>query len=183
MKSNPYTSGYSELLMRELSRTNMDYVAHCVGNDKDSFAGLMDIVLYGKPPVVQRAAWAMTACLEKYPYLIDPYVGLLIERLPILKPDGVKRQVVKALSGLDIPEVAQGTLADICFEWLQSAEIQVAVKVHCMQILANLVTQYPDLATELQVAIREQIPRNSVAFASRAKKILSLLEKKDSSSV
>ena len=161
--------------MQELSRCHMDYVAHCIGDSKKEFERLMLIVLHGKEPVVQRAAWAMDACIEAHPELLSPYVETLIDALPQFSNYGVKRQIVKALSVRDIPEKLEGQLADLCFDWLQSSAMPVAIKVHCMQILANITTRYPDLAVELQTVIREQMPRNSVGFASRGRKILKRL--------
>jgi len=161
--------------MQQLSRQHMEYVAHCIGNNEKEFGRLMLIVCYGKEPVVQRAAWAMDACLEMYPELLTPYVETLIEALLGFGNNGVRRQVVKALAACDIPERFQGQMADLCFHWLQSPTIPVGIKVHCMQILANITTNHPDLAVELRTVINEQIPRNSVGFASRGRKILKQL--------
>ena len=163
---------YNVLLMQHLSRRHMEYVAHCIGNNEEEFEQLMAIVLQGEEPVVQRAAWAMDACLEMYPELLSPYVETLIDALPGFSNNGVKRQVVKALAECDIPEKLEGQLADLCFHWLQSSAMPVAIKVHCMQILANITVRHPDLAVELQTVINEQIPRNSAGFASRGRKIL-----------
>jgi len=168
---------YEVLLMQQLSRRHMDYVAHCIGNDETEFEQLMDIVLHGKEPVVQRAAWAMDACLAVHPQLLSPYVETLIDALPRFSNDGVRRQVVKALAVREIPEKHEGQLADLCFCWLQSPVMPVAIKVHCMQILANIAIRYPDLSVELQTVINEQMPRNSVGFASRGRKILKQLQK------
>ena len=166
---------YEVLLMQQLSRRHIEFVAHCIGNSEKEFERLMDLVLHGKEPVVQRAAWAMDACIETHPELLLPYVETLIEVLPQFGNNGVRRQVVKALAVRDIPEGFEGVIVDLCFCWLQSPTIPVAIKVHCMQILANITAQYPDLAVELRTVINEQIPRNSAGFASRGRKILKFL--------
>ena len=163
---------YEQLLMKQLSRRHMEYVAHCIGNNEKQFEQLMTIVLHGREPVIQRAAWAMDVCLDVYPELLSPYVETLIDALPRFSHNGVKRQVVKALAECDLPEKLEGQLADLCFEWLQSPDMPVGVKVHCMQILANIAARYPDLAVELRMIITGQIPRNSTGFASRGRKIL-----------
>lgn len=167
---------YELLLMQELSRRHMERVAHLIDNDTEAFGQLMNIVLHGSPPVVQRAAWVMGICWEKNPKLFLPYITIAVDSLPRFTNDGVKRQIVKILAAQNIPEGQQGKLADLCFEWIQSATVPVAVKVHCMQILANLANNYPELSIELQAVICEQIPRNSVGFSSRGKKILKQLQ-------
>ena len=169
---------YEFLLMQQLSRRHVEYVAHCIGDDEREFEQLMNIVLHGKEPVVQRAAWAMDVCMETHPEFLTPYVETLIDALPGFSNDGVRRQIVKALAAREIPQKLEGQIADLCFCWLQSSVIPVAIKIHCMQILANITVHYPDLAVELQTVIIEQIPRNSVGFASRGRKILKQLQKR-----
>ena len=164
------------LLMQQMSRQHIDYVAHCIGNNAKEFEQLMDMVLHGREPVVQRAAWAMDACLDTHPEFLTPYVEILVDVLPRFSNNGVKRQVVKALATHNIPEKHEGQLADLCFDWLQSSDIPVGIKVHCMQILANITKRHPDLAVELRTVITEQIPRNSTGFASRGRKILKGLQ-------
>lgn len=166
---------YEPLLMQQLSRRNMEYVAHCIGDDATEFERLMAVVLHGEEPVAQRAAWAMDVCIETYPWLLTPYVETLMEALPRFVNNGVRRQVVKALSVREIPEKSEGALAGLCFEWLQSSAVPVGVKVHCMQILANIAARHPNLSGELRVVINEQIPRNSAGLASRGRKILKKL--------
>ena len=168
---------YETLLMQQLSRQHVEFVAFCIGNHQKEFARLMDIVLHGKEPVVQRAAWAMDVCLEKNPELLAPYVETLIDALHSFSNNGVKRQVVKALSSRKIPEKYEGEMVDLCFRWLQSPDVPVAIKVHCMQILANITERHPDLAEELRTVIIEQIPRNSAGFSSRGRKILGDIDK------
>ena len=167
---------YETLLMQQLSRQHIEYVAHCIGNDTQEFQQLMHIVLYGKEPVVQRAAWAMDVCVAKRHELLSPYVEILIDALPRFCNNGVKRQIVKALAVQKIPEKFEGQMVDLCFCWMQSSDMPVAIKVHCMQIIANIAEHYPDLAVELKTVIIEQIPRNSVGFASRGRKILRKIE-------
>ena len=118
----------------------------------------------------------MDACLDVHPKLLSPYVETLIDALPRFGNDGVKRQVVKALAVRQIPEKLEGQLADLCFCWLQSSSVPVAIKVHCMQILANITIRHPDLAVELRTVISEQIPRSSAGLASRGRKILKRLQ-------
>ena len=167
---------YESLLMQQLSRQHMEYVAHCIGDNEKEFGRLMTVVLHGREPVVQRAAWAMDACLDVHPKLLSPYVETLIDALPRFGNDGVKRQVVKALAVRQIPEKLEGQLADLCFCWLQSSAVPVAIKVHCIQILANITVRHPDLAVELRTVISEQIPRSSAGLASRGRKILKRLQ-------
>ncbi len=78
------------------------------------------------------------------------------------------------LQNITIPEALQGTLANLCFEFLAGSET-VAVKVYAMSILANLTQVEPDLKNELKLLIEEQLPYATPAFLSRSHKVLQLL--------
>ena len=60
----------------------------------------------------------------------------------------------------------------ICFDFIQSNEIAIAVKAFSLTILQNLSRQYPDIIPELKLIIEERWEHETAAFRSRAKKIL-----------
>jgi hypothetical protein len=101
---------------------------------------------------------------------------LLIDGLPNFSSDNAKRQAVKTLAEERIPEDLEGKLVDLCFNWIQSADMQVSIKVHCMQIIANISQKHPALASELKAVLIEYIPRNSAGFAARARNIFKELK-------
>jgi len=53
----------------------------------------------------------------------------------------------------------------------------VAIKVHAMQVIANHLDLYPELAFELRGGIEDQWDKNSVGFKSRGKRVLQGLQK------
>ncbi|MBK7883083.1 MAG: hypothetical protein IPJ81_04195 [Chitinophagaceae bacterium] len=61
---------------------------------------------------------------------------------------------------------------NICFDYLQSPAEQVAVKAFSLTVLGNLAKLYPEIIPEIKVIIEEQVPHQTPAFKSRAKKIL-----------
>ena len=84
----------------------------------------------------------------------------------------MKRNTVRVLQDVKIPENMHGILTDICFQYLQNPSEAIAIKVFSMTIIHNLTKQYPELKEELKFILEEQIPFQSVGFRSRAGKIL-----------
>lgn len=86
--------------------------------------------------------------------------------------NAVKRNTIRFLQDIQIPEKYQGTLMEICFKYLESPTEALAVKVFSMQVLDNLAKLYPEIKPELKLLIEEQLPNQTAGFKSRAKKIL-----------
>jgi hypothetical protein len=91
-------------------------------------------------------------------------------------PVAVKRNVVRILQFVDIPEDLHGEVMNICFELLGDLRETIAVRVFSMTVLARLAEIYPDIRQELRIIIEDELSHQpSAGFKSRAKKILAAL--------
>jgi hypothetical protein len=96
--------------------------------------------------------------------------------------DAIKRNTVRVLQEITIPEILWGDAADVCFKLLLSKNEPVAVKCFSMTVLLNIVRHIPELKEELKIIIEDQIPYSSAGFKSRGIKTLKALEKIKASS-
>ncbi len=167
---------FREQLLSELSRKNIDYIIHCIGDRQDLFDEIVGLILHDTDPVPARAAWVAEGVSEQFPEMINPHVTSLIRALPACTHPGTRRNVLKILSRTPIPEEEQGMLIDQCFGWMLDLNEPVAVKVYCMQIIANHLDTYPELSNELREVIEDQWDRNSPGFQSRGRKILRMMK-------
>ena len=87
-------------------------------------------------------------------------------------PDGVKRNILRILQGVEIPKNMEGELMNICFQILMDKREAVAIRVFSMQVLANLSQLYQDIQPELKIIIEDELPYAQPAFLSRGQKIL-----------
>lgn len=156
----------------EHSRSNTDVITKAIGSSSKKFKEIVDIIYNEQPPLPQRASWLLAAVNEKHPELIAPYIPLFVTTVEGFKIDGIKRNMLSALSEHAIPEELQGQLVNTCFEFLLSPDETVAVKVFAMQIVANIAEQHPELQNELTAVIEDQLPKSSAAFHARAKRVL-----------
>jgi hypothetical protein len=166
-----------EQLLVGLSRVNADYIANYIGTDAERFRELIQFVFENKPLLSERASWVVTNITDKHPEMLKPYLNQVVSKIHIFKHHGTRRNMLRSLASIDIPEKYHGKLFDDCYRWLQSKDELPAVKVHSMQILYNISKREPDLLRELQMIIEELTDHESAAIRSRSKEILKRLRK------
>ncbi|MFI5152016.1 MAG: hypothetical protein ACHQET_01700 [Chitinophagales bacterium] len=162
-----------EKLLEEHSRKIRDEIVRYIAHDKKKFAELMDLFFHAEYRINQRAAWPMSSCVQKYPDLIIPYLKPLIQQLTKKgKHDSVKRNTVRILQDIAIPQKFHGRLMKICFDFIQSNETPAAIKAFSLRILENMARTYPEIIRELKLIVQERWDHESAAFRSRGRKIL-----------
>ena len=164
-------------LLLEHSKENTMLVVDFIGSNPERFAILMDLFLNDTYRVTQRAAWVVGHAGKNQIALVQPYLEQMI--LHLKKPnlhDAIKRNIVRILQDIEIPESLWGEAADICFRFLASHEEPVAIKVFSMTVLHNITKKVPELREELAILIEDQMPYGSAGFKSRGKKILKALQ-------
>jgi hypothetical protein len=164
-------------ILKEHSKAQCTKIVKWVGSNQQRFDELFCLFLQEEYRVTQRAAWPMSYCVIANPLFIKKHWKKLVNNLK--KPDlhdAVKRNSIRFLQNMEIPEKYQGDLMDICFKYLESPTEALAIKVFSMSVLGNLAKTYPDIKPELKLIIEEQLSNQTAGFKSRAKKILRMLE-------
>ncbi len=168
---------YRAQLLKEHSRRNTDAIAKAIGNSDAEFEKLIHILYNGVPPIPQRASWVLAAVNANHPELLIPYIGLFVKTVKDFQIDGIKRNIMVVLASQAIPEKLQARLVDICYDFMLAPEETVVVKVHAMQVIANIARLHPALKGELKSVIEDQLPKNTAAFSARARRIWKELDK------
>lgn len=109
---------------------------------------------------------------------LKPYLGPMIMNLQ--KPglhDSVKRNMVRILQTVEVPEEYMGVLADVCTGYLARPEEPIAARAFSMTVLLNITKRFPDLKGELKLLIEELLPNASPGLRNRGLKVLKALEK------
>jgi hypothetical protein len=164
---------FAERIPERYSQLEFKPIIKWIGGSEERFAELMEVFFNGNTRQNQYVAGLMIHCIDKWSYLLIPYIEKLI--LNLQKPnlhDAIKRNTVRVLQDVEIPEHLHGTMADIAFGYLQNPSEAIAIKVFSMTILDNLTQKYPELKEELHFILEEQMPFQSAGFRSRAGKIL-----------
>jgi hypothetical protein len=162
-----------EVILREHSKAQAVKIAKFIGADPKKFTFLVGVFLKGPYRVTQRAAWPLSLVVEQHPALILPHLKKILDHLK--QPgihDAVKRNTMRLLQFIDVPKRYHGRVADICFTFLRARKEAVAIRVFSMTVLANISMQNPELKPELKMIIEDQLPYESPAFVSRARRLL-----------
>lgn len=161
----------------EHSKENAICIANHIGQDTGLFDDLMQLFFHPEYRVSQRAAHAVSHCVDRHPALIKPYIGKMIENLQLNPEVAIRRNTVRLLQEQEIPEKYQGLLVEKCFEYLLSSSETIAVKAFSMTILHNVCKTYPELKSELKIVIEDAIQYGTPGIVNRGKKILAQLAK------
>src|SRR4051812_42542277 len=126
-------------ILKEHSRAQSEKIAKWVGRDEKRFAEFMQLFLAGEYRVTQRAAWILSVVAEKHYQMAAPYLERMVKRMN--EPGvhvAVKRNVVRILQFIEIPEALHSEVMNTCFELLADPKETIAVRAFSMTVLGNL---------------------------------------------
>ena len=160
-------------ILSEHTKENCQKIVSWVGNDLKRFNELFNLFLNDEYLVTQRAAWPMSYCAIAHPQFMKNNFGKLIQNLK--KPgihNSIKRNTVRLLQEINIPEKYEGEIMEICFKYVESPTESVAVKAFSLTILGKFSKKYPEIIPEIKLLIQDQIPHQTAAFKGRSKKLM-----------
>lgn len=162
-----------ETILKEHSKKNCNTIVSWVGNNNKRFNQLFDLFLNDEYRVTQRAAWPLSYSAIAHPEFMNKNFEKLINNLR--KPnlhDSIKRNTVRLLQEVQIPEKLEGAVMGMCFNYLAAPKETVAIKAFSLTVLGKFAKKYPEIIPEIKLLIEEQINHQSAAFKSRAKKFM-----------
>jgi hypothetical protein len=155
------------------SKEQVVKIVKWIGKDKIRFEQLMKHFLLGEEQLAKKSAWIIGHCAELYPDLVSPWLKPMVKIMQKPSVHGaVKRNVIRILQFIDIPRSLQGTVANLCFEFITSTDEPIAVRTFSMTVIANIAKEEPALRKELEIVVRQMLPYSTPAFRARAKNIL-----------
>lgn len=167
------TFNLREEILKEHSKAQCTAIVNWVGASQQRFDELFKLFLNDEYRVAQRAAWPVSYCVIAHPQFIKKHWAALVKNLqqPNLH-NAVKRNSIRLLQDIPIPEKYQGSIMDICFNYLQSPAEAVAVKAFSLTVLNNLAKQYPEIIPEVQLILEDQAQCLTAALKVRAREFL-----------
>lgn len=165
-------------LLIENSKQNWEEVCQYVGNNPERFNDLMQLFMHGEMRLVQRASQPVGKLGELYPALVPPFLPQLIRYLQTEPIPAVRRNTMRILQFIEIPEEIEGTVFDIGLNYLASEKEPIAVKAFSMTVLRRICEKYPELAPEvihqIEILVNEEA---SAGILSRGRHELKNLRK------
>lgn len=166
-------------LLFDSYRKTADVAAGLVGSNQQFFDLLLEFTLKEEKPYAMRASRVVCLCAFRYPELIQPHLKRIIHNFHKYKDESLRRNFGKLLSEstIDLDEEEEGVLIDQAFKWIMSPDEKVVIKIYGIDIIFEMLKKYPDIKSELIDSIEDQIPKTSIAFKSKGKKLLKKLYK------
>ena len=165
-----------EEILKEHSKKQAEKIAAYVGNNKQRFNTLAKLFISGDYRITQRAAWIISSCAENHPSLILPHLSDFIEYAHNPPHVAVKRNVVRVLSFIDIPENMEGKAFDFCLPLVTSVKEDIAVRAYAITVIGNIALKYPELRGEVCEILYMFRDDDSAALRSRSRKVLAKLK-------
>ena len=161
-----------EEILKEHSKAQCDKIVRWIDNSQKRFDELFALFLNDEYRITQRAAWPLSYSVIAHPEFIKKNFSRLINNLKrSVLHNSIKRNSIRLLQYVDIPEEFHGEIMEICFRYVESPTEAVAIKAFSLTVLRNLSKQYPEILPEIKLLIEEQWSHQTAAFKSRAKKL------------
>ena len=161
---------------KHYSRNQALKIVRWIGNDSGRFDELINLFFAADDRTALTCIWIISMCAERTPPLILPWLSKLVRLLG--KKDvsnAVKRNIIRTLQFVELPRSLQGTVANLCFDFLQDLKSPIAVKAFSMTVLANIAEQEPDLRQEIKLVVEQMLPYGSTGIRARARIVLKQL--------
>ncbi|MEJ7645777.1 MAG: hypothetical protein WKF87_14380 [Chryseolinea sp.] len=146
--------------------------------DKALFKELIEVYIAGPHGLTHRAAHVINFIAARDPHLLRPHLRRIIKQLDVLEVhDAYRRNTIRMLQWIDIPEYLQGRILDLCFKYLLDKKEAIAIRVFSMSVINRIAQGEDSLTRELKLVVEDQLPYAGPAFRSRAKKVLNQMQR------
>jgi hypothetical protein len=137
---------------------------------------LIELFLGKDRRIAQRASAIIMTIGEITPDVFGPYLTLLVDQLNHVPTETQKRNIVRILHCIKIPQELEALAMNHCFEYLSRLEESIATRAFAMKVLGNLYKKYPEIESELLSLINLNLESNpSPAIRNCGHKIYQLI--------
>ncbi len=113
------------------------------------FDEAVELALSDKDRFSWRAAWALQAVISQNDGRLQSEIDAIIKAVSN-KKDGHRRELLKILMKLNLNEIQEGDIFDICVSIWKNIRQQSSVRYTAFLFILNIAEKYPDLKNELQ---------------------------------
>ncbi|WP_293303741.1 hypothetical protein [Pedobacter sp. UBA5917] len=171
-----------ETIKTTLQKSKVEKLAAIASDETFSVKDLIDLSFYHDEQIGFRAAWIMENVYTAHQQRFLPHTLYFLEKLPHQHNLSALRHYVKILAlttkknaSTAVKKIIAGyntdQLVEVVFAWLIDEKIPVAIKSHCLNILANLTIKHHWVREELLQTMDFLVDKESIAFFAKVKQI------------
>ena len=168
-----------EALEAEHSKALTMRIIAYIGDDTERFDELMNCFFSENNRLCQRTAWAVGYFGEKNTALIAPYLERMLLNLNTPHHDAIVRNTMRVFRELpEIPDDLLGLTADVCFRYIMTPSVAIAIRAFAMRVLEKVCRKVPELKEELQLTIEDLLQHETAGgLVSSGRDVLKKLKK------
>lgn len=175
-------SALPEMIKTTLQKSKVEKLAEIAACKTFLVEELIDLTFHEDKQMGFRAAWILENIYTLHQERFLPSAGYFLTKFPLQNNMSARRHYSKILAlmtkknaSLEIKNIIidsnTGILAEIAFSWLIDKQVPVAIKSHCLNILANLSIQHSWIKDELTQTMDFLIDKESIGFYAKVKQI------------
>ncbi|MDQ8004029.1 MAG: hypothetical protein REI64_04450 [Pedobacter sp.] len=165
-----------------LSKSKVELLAQIAAKQANAVKDIIDLTFHIDEKIAFRAAWILENVYTNNPQNFVPFVSYFLDNFHRQNNLSARRHYGKILALLtkktapsEIKAILENyntdQLVETTFAWLIDEEVPVAVKSHCLNILANFCQKHPWIKDELTQTMDYLVDKESVAFFGKVKQI------------
>lgn len=165
-----------------LQKTKVNDLASIAAKEGFSIKELIDLTFHKEEQIAFRASWILENIYISYQDRFLPHSAYFLSLYSVQNNLSCRRHYGKILAlmtskkaPLTIKQLINNydteQLVETVFSWLIDETIPVAIKSHCLNILANLNSKHSWIKDELMQTMDYLVDKESIAFYAKVKQI------------
>jgi len=172
-----------------LSKTKVELLAQIATKQAKAVRDLIDLTFHPEEKIAFRAAWILENVYINNSAGFVPFVTYFLDHFSRQNNLSARRHFGKILALLTkknalpaikaiLEKYQTEELVETTFAWLIDDQVPVAIKSHCLNILANFCPKHPWVKEELLQTMDYLVDKESIAFFAKVKQIRKQLKSK-----
>ena len=131
--------------------------------------GLSSLLFEGKK-VAMRYSWLLSDIGMESSEKLLAHLPYLFEHRAATQLPNFEQQLVKYWRIAGIPEEQKGTAIDLIFQWLINPKTSTHIKTVSLDVMQEVVKEYPELQNELKLCLEQQPEEMPVSLKKAVKR-------------
>jgi hypothetical protein len=177
-----------EQIKTTLQKSKVEQLAQIAANGSISVKKLIELSFHQDEQIGFRAAWILERVYSNHIEKFIPQTEYFFEQFAQQNNLSARRHFAKILAFITDKKANQTikniinnydttNLVETVFAWLIDEKTPVAIKSHCLNILANLIHKHDWIKSELSETMDYLVDKESIAFFAKVKQIRKQLKK------
>ncbi|PWS25954.1 hypothetical protein DHW03_18045 [Pedobacter yonginense] len=171
-----------DIIQQPIGKSRVEKLAAITSEETFSIEDLINLSFHKDAQIGFRAAWILENVYSSHQERFLPTTIYFLDHFSNQTNLSALRHFVKILALITkknaspalkkiVAEYDTNKIVEVVFAWLIDEKIPVAVKSHCLNILANLSTKHGWIKEELIETMDFLVDKESIAFFAKVKQI------------